>query len=233
VLWTVVTATVTVFHIASTKGAAVLRTLIGAYYALVVSCDRAKAYRWVGRIQWCWAHLRRDFQAMINRGGEAGKVGADLLCLADTMFGYWQRVRDGTLSRRTFQNYLVHIRSLFCEQLERGLECGCAATAATCADLLDGFKNLWHFATVEGVEPTNNAAEQAHRHLVQWRKLCYGSDSPAGSRFVERIASVVATCRRQQRNVLEYLTQCHQAHLHGKPIPLLLPRRHKRPAQAA
>lgn len=233
VLWTVVTATVTVFRIAPTKAAAVLRALIGVSYAYVVGCDRAKAYRWVRRLQWCWAHLRRDFQAMINRGGEAGKVGAELLHLADTMFEWWHRVRDGTLSRRSFQNYLVSIRSLVYEQLERGLECGCAATAATCADLLDNFHNLWHFATVEGVEPTNNRAEQAHRHLVQWRKLCYGSDSTTGSRFVERIGSVVATCRRHQRHVLDYLTQCHEARLHGKPIPLLLPQPEQHLSQAA
>jgi hypothetical protein len=45
----------------------------------------------------------------------------------------------------------------------------------------------------------------------------------AGSRFVGRMPSVVATCRRQEINVLEYLTQCYQAHLNGQAAPSRLP----------
>ena len=42
-----------------------------------------------------------------------------------------------------------------------------------------------------GVEPTNNAAEREVRHAVCWRKTSYGTDSAAGSRFVERILTVI------------------------------------------
>jgi transposase len=48
---------------------------------------------------------------------------------------------------------------------------------------------------VEGVEPTNNVAERALRPAVLWRKGSFGSNSEAGSRFAERLLSVVATCR--------------------------------------
>jgi len=43
----------------------------------------------------------------------------------------------------------------------------------------------WTFAGVEGIEPTNNDAEQVLRHAVPWRKSSGGTDSEAGSRFVE------------------------------------------------
>src|SRR5947208_1658035 len=46
-----------------------------------------------------------------------------------------------------------------------------------------------------------------------YRKLSGGTDSEAGSRFVERMLSVVATCRQQEINVLDYLTRCYQARL--------------------
>ena len=82
-----------------------------------------------------------------------------------------------------------------------------------------GRDGLWTFVRVEGVEPTNNAAERALRHAVIWRKISGGTDSEAGSRFVERMLTVVATCRQQKRGVLGYLTQCHQAHL-DEPAPL-------------
>ena len=72
-------------------------------------------------------------------------------------------------------------------------------------------EGLWNFARFPGVEPTNNAAERALRHAVIWRRISGGTDSEAGSRFVERMLTVVATCRQQGRNVLEYLTSCFEA----------------------
>ena len=69
------------------------------------------------------------------------------------------------------------------------------------------------------MEPTNNAAERAVRHAVCWRKTSYGTDSVRGSRFVERILTVVATCRQQDRGVLDFLIQA----LTGPAKPSLLP----------
>ena len=104
-----------------------------------------------------------------------------------------------------------------------GRVCACAKTAATCAELLKVEAALWTFVRVEGIEPTNNAAERAGRHAVQWRKTSYGTDSQAGSQFVARILSVVATCRQQGHHVLGYLTQCCAAALQGDPAPSLRP----------
>jgi transposase len=109
--------------------------------------------------------------------------------------------------------------------LERGSRCACAKTAATCGELLRLWECLWTFTRVEGVEPTNNAAERALRHAVIWRRISGGTDSEAGSRFVERMLSAVATCRQQERSVLEYLTSCFEADRHGHAIPSLLPAR--------
>src|SRR6201999_1275557 len=91
--------------------------------------------------------------------------------------------------------------------LDSGSRCGCAKTAATCAELLRLWESLWTFTRIEGVEPTNNAAERALRHAVIWRRISGGTDSEAGSRFVERMLSVVATCRQRDVNVLDYLTR--------------------------
>jgi transposase len=82
---------------------------------------------------------------------------------------------------------------------------------------------LWTFVTVEGVEPTNNAAERVLRQAVLWRKKSFDTRGPCGSCFVERILSVVATCRLQGRNVLEYLTAACIAAANHEPAPSLLP----------
>ena len=101
----------------------------------------------------------------------------------------------------------------------------CKKTAGTCRKLLKQESWLWTFVWVEGIEPTNNDAERVLRHAVLWRKSSGGTDSEAGSRFVERMLSVVATCRQQNRNVLELLTACCRARLDGSAAPSLLPAR--------
>jgi transposase len=88
--------------------------------------------------------------------------------------------------------------------------------------LLEGEEHLWTFLKVRGIEPTNNAAERALRHAVLWRKSSGETASASGSRFVERVLSVVATCRQQGRNVLEFLTDCFRAQVMGSPQPSLL-----------
>jgi transposase len=218
-LWVVVAPLVTVFTIAGSRGAAVARLLLGPAYRFVATCDRYRGYLWIDRCQLCWAHLRRDFQAMIDRGGPGQKIGEALLEQADQLFEWWHRVRDDTLTRGTFQTYLTGLRRAVGGLLERGVGCGCAKTAATCRDLLADEPCLWTFARVEGVEPTNNAAERALRHAVLWRKSSGGTDSAAGSRFAERLLSVVATCRQQGRHVLTTLTAC----LTDQQAPSLLP----------
>ena len=222
-LWVAVTELVTVFTIAPSRGAEVARAMLGTAARKVVICDRLKSYAWIKRRQYCWAHLRRDFQAMIDRGGEAGEVGRRLMDHSDALFGWWYRVRDGTLARSSFRLYVSWLRPCLKEDLERGLGCGCSRTAGTCRELLAGETLLWTFVRVEGVEPTSNDAERALRHGVIYRKTSGGTDSEQGSRFVERMLSVVATCRQQDLNVLDYLTRCYQAHLDGQPAPSLLP----------
>jgi len=83
--------------------------------------------------------------------------------------------------------------------------------------------HFWTFARIEGVEPTNNTAERTINVAVRWRKMSGGTDSEAGSRFVERILTVVATCRQQRRDLLEYLTACLTAHSTKSSPPSLLP----------
>jgi transposase len=222
-LWGAVTDLVTVFTIVPSRGAEVARDILGTDPEKVVISDRFKSYGWIKRRQFCWAHLDRDFQAMIDRGGESAEVGRLLLGHSERLFDWWHRVRDGTMARATLRSKVAMIRFSFREDLRRGVASGCARTAGTCRELLAGEAHLWTFVRVEGVEPTNNDAERALRHGVIYRKLSGGTDSEAGSRFVERMLSVVATCRQQEINVLDYLSRCYQAHLDGQPVPSLVP----------
>jgi len=224
-LWTAVTNTAALFVIHLRRGAEGLKALLGETIAGLVCSDRWSAYHLipVERRQLCWAHLRRDFQAMVDRGGEAGAVGAELLAHADMMFGLWHKVRDGKRRRRWLLGHVedwlrAEVRSL----LEQGAACSCAKTAGVCKEILKLEEAMWTFARQEGLEPTNNAAERALRPAVIKRKRSFGCHSEAGCRFVERLLSVTQTLRMLRRPVLDYLVEALVAHRHGLLAPELL-----------
>lgn len=221
--WAASTPMVTAFTIAATRCGGVARRIRGAVARRVIVSDRFPRCGWIEVRQFCRAHLRRDFQAMIDRGGESAAVGRRLLEHPDKLLHRWHRVRDGTTARSTSKGYADPLRCAVRRGLRRGAECSCAKTAATCRELLAGEKHFRTSPRVEGVGPTNSAAERAPRHAVIWRKIGGGTESDAGSPFVERMLSVVATCRQQGRDVLEGLISCHEAHLLGLPAPSLLP----------
>src|SRR3954471_5788879 len=152
-LWTAVTRLVTVFTIAPSRGADVAKDMLGTDAEKVVISDRLTSYSWIKRRQFCWAHLNRDFQAMVARGGESAEVGRLLLGHSERLFDWWHRVRDGTMARATLRSRVAMIRFSFREDLRRGVASGCSKTAGTCRELLAGETHLWTFVRVEGVEP--------------------------------------------------------------------------------
>ncbi len=223
-LWTAATASVALFVVHARRGATGLTATLGETITGVVCSDRYSTYQRISlaQRQLCWAHLRRDFQAMAERGGEAADIGQQLVVYTEVLFALWYKVRDGTRSRRWLARQLADVRADVALLLEQGCACGCAATAATCRDILAVEPALWTFTQVAGVEPTNNAAERALRPAVLWRKRSFGSWSEAGCRRVERLLSVVQTLRLQQRDVLGYLSEAVAAYRSNHPAPKVL-----------
>jgi transposase len=221
-VWTVVAAGFTFFACRTSRAAGVLKELLGAAFAGIIHCDRARMYRGFGRLQWCWAHLKRDFQALIDSPCRTRqRLGHDLLRPTRELFALWQRVRDGTLPFADFQAQVQPIRRRIDALLLRGYFN--ALTFGFCQELVEHRENLWTFVDVERIEPTNNAAERALRHAVIWRKLSFGTQSAAGSRFVERLLTVIETCRRQGRDAFAWLSGAVRAHFNNQPAPSLLP----------
>jgi len=222
-LWTFVAKTYTVFALRNTRAATVLHDLLTDAFDGVVNCDRAKMYWKIGRPQWCWAHLKRDFQALIDHPDQQVKrLGRDLMRPTREMFRHWARYRDGTITRRTMLRLMQPIRQEINRLLLRGAFSGNAKLIGMCQQLYDHRDWLWTFLDVDGVEPTNNVSERALRPAVIWRKLSFGTQSAEGSRFVETILTVVETCHKQSRNSFQYLTATMQAHFAGQPAPSLL-----------
>jgi transposase len=224
-LWTAVTPLVSVFVVLATRGRSGAQALLGAAFAGIVGSDRWGGYTWVdpAQRQLCWAHLVRDFAAFVERGGEPARVGQALLDVSAQIFGLWHRVRDGTLPRSTFMREMGPLQAQVEALLADGTTLEHAKTRRACQNILKLAPALWTFVAVDGVEPTNNAAERALRRAVVWRRRSFGTQSGEGSRFAERLLTVVTTLRQQERDVLDYLTVACTAALWGQPAPSLLP----------
>jgi transposase len=57
------------------------------------------------------------------------------------------------------------------------------------------------FVDVQGIEPTNNAAERVLRPAVMYRKLSFGTQSEGGSHFVEHMLTMSEACRLQGHSI--------------------------------
>ena len=224
-LWPFVARLFTVFAVRATREATALTAFLGETFHGVVTCDRAKMYWRLGNLQWCWAHLKRDFQAMIDSGDpRAQHLGYRLRHAACELFEHWADYRHGRISRAALLRRMGPVRRNVERLLLRGTACGHADTRGTCRELHEHRSWLWTFLRHASVEPTNNAGERSLRHAVIWRKLSFGTQSANGSRFVESMLTVVETCRQQGHNAFTFLTRAVEAHLAHQSAPSLLPR---------
>ena len=223
-LWVAVTNVATLFLISCSRGKKALQELIGENFQGIVHSDRWSAYVLVdsARRQLCWAHLKRDFQALSERKTRAGPLGEWGLREIKRLFAIWHRYQAGEITWAGMRWELVPVRTRLGRLLRKGTSCGDPKAEAMCRNLLKLWPALLTFAFVPGVEPTNNRAERALRAAVLWRKGCFGNQSGNGSRFTERILTTVATLRQQDRNIVEYVVAAIQAHRTGQLPPSLL-----------
>jgi transposase len=222
-LWTFVAGLFTVFAVRGSRAATALTTLLTDRFTGAVSCDRAKMYWAIGRLQWCWAHLKRDFQALADSDdGVVKRLGHGLLRPTRELFRQWSRCRDGTVSRAELERNLAPVRQRVESLLLRGAFSGRPRLTGMCQELYEHRPWLWTFLD-HAIEPTNNASERALRHAVIWRKLSFGTQSAGGSRLVETMLTVIETCRQQSRNVFAYVSAAVEAHFADQPPPSLRP----------
>jgi transposase len=223
-LWVAAAGTVAAFLVHARRGWGALAALLGTPVTGFVCSDRWSAYArlspWCRQV--CWAHLRRDFQKLIDRGGAAARLGKRLQGIADRVFQEWHLFRGGGCGRDALLGRLDADAREFERLLRAGRRCADAKAATFCRNVLGLLPAVWRFLVTDGIEPTNNHAERLLRRGVLWRKSAFGCQSAAGCRFVERILTVVQTRRLQGRPVLRYLQGALVAHRSGQPAPSLL-----------
>jgi len=223
-LWGAITHQHAAFHIAADRHERELPELIGERFAGIVSSDRWWAYDQLdpARRQVCWAHLLRDFRAHAEGISHQQRFGERGLQICRELFAAWDRYTD-----HGDRDQLAHEIAPLKRQLKPMLQRATIKTPRNrhyrtfARNLLKLWPALWTFAEIDGVHPTNNAAERGLRNAVIYRKVSLGSQSDAGERFAERMLSISHTCRLQRRSLYRYLIDALEAHTRGSPAPTL------------
>ena len=212
-LWTASTARFAVFAIKRRRSSAQVRSWLPEGAQGIVTSDRWSAYGHLdpSRRQLCWAHLDRDLQGLVDASPD--DVDTDLILRgAHQMFHNWKAFKAGEIDRQQLKDAVSGFRGCLhrwatraAQSTEKGKRRGLAK------DLMRLWPAVFQFIDRDDTEPTNNQAERDLRPAVLWRKGSFGTRSDAGSRFVERILSVWATCKRQGTALIDWVTEALHA----------------------
>jgi len=227
-LWTFVSSICVYFIISPSRAAKVLEEVLGPVFKGVISSDDHSAYSAYhknGKRQLCWPHLIRKLKALKdNRGSpDAYMFSKNMLKETGRLFSYWHAYRESDCSLEQLYQATSLIRARMKKYCQKYRDSEDKAVRTRARRTIKNWAHLFTFLEVEGVDPTNNAAERSFRHAVLWRKICFGSQSETGERYVERILSVTRTCKMQERNVMDFLTELMEATFHDMPIPEIIP----------
>ena len=223
--WCFRAAGYTVFKIDPSRGACVLEEVLGDAFGGVLGSDLYSAYvKYTGDhdllAQLCLAHLIRDVRYLTTLPDKVTKnYGTRLLDAIRKLFHVIHR-RE-TMQPHAFRRALERAKVVVMKTAKA------APMRSEAQTMADRFKthgaSYFTFITEPGVEPTNNRAEQAIRHVVIDRRITQGTRGTNGQRWSERIWTTMATCAQQGKSAFEFIGQALQAMLTGTPAPSLLP----------
>lgn len=227
-LWTFVALRAVFFLISPSRGAQVLREVLGEHFAGIITSDDHSAYNSYhkkGIRQLCWPHLIRKLKALKDgrSSPHAYCFARNMLKEAGAIFTVWHAFKDSGGTREQLWQKTLPIQTRIRDYCEIFLYSKDPLVRTRAKKTLANWDHLFTFLKYEGVDPTNNRAEQKLRPAVQWRKICFGSQSNNGMRFTERLSTVVGTCRINGINPFHFLVDMVDASFSGKhTVPDLL-----------
>lgn len=216
-LWHVGTETVSLFHGGDSRSRAELESLLGKEFGGCLVSDDYSVYNGyrTARQQKCLAHLRRQCKRLERLGkgvqAEIGKVMKGLIDEAFAQYQSYQQSRDGPQFQQWGEGFRQRVEEAIKHwQPQAGYEAG-----KLLRTLREKAEQWWHFLKEPEVRPDNNLSERALRLGVTKRKVSGGSRSLEGLRDTADLLSVVQSCRRQGRSVMEFFYQALQARCHS------------------
>ena len=213
-VWFAGNETLSFFHIDRHRSAEVAKTIFGEDFNGTLVRDRYSAYNGIG-MDWqaCIAHILtkakeiRGEHALLQQTDKDTAIGPfcdRLMDLCSRLCDTGQKLKSGVIPwKRAAKIEKGFARELntICKQPLR------FKPAETLRTYLAGPEQrfLFTFLRHPGVPPTNNHAEQSLRHLVIFRKICFGTRSETGLKTHSILPSLVQTARRQGIRPREFL----------------------------
>jgi transposase len=194
------------FHIDRHRSADVAQTIFGENFNGTLVRDRYAAYNGIGADwQACIAHIitkakeisgEHALLPQMEKDTATGPFCTRVRDLGARLCDVGQKLKSGEIPWKaapTFEKRSVKELNQICKQPLR------FKPAETLRTFLAGpeQKFLFTFLRHPGVPPTNNHAEQSLRHLVIFRKICFGTRSDSGLKTHSILPSLVQTARRQ------------------------------------
>jgi transposase len=223
--WCFDTLRYSLFKIDPSRGCGVLEKTLGKAFGGIIGADYWGAYRKYARLfdirmQYCLAHLIREIRFL------AEQTAPKLSCWGYELLQWLKKLFD-TLHRREKLTPQGFIRSM--ERLKTGF----LQTMRRPPDhklakkLAKRFKDeaandYFRFLTEPNIEPTNNGTERQIRPVVIDRRITQGTRGQSGMRWCERIWTTIATCKKQNQNVFDFIHQSIIAHWSNKKYPSLI-----------
>jgi len=213
-LWFAGNETLAFFHIDRHRSAEVAKTIFGEDFDGTLVRDRYAAYNGIG-VDWqiCIAHIltkakeiRAEYALLpqTEKDAATGPFCDRLIALCSQLCDAGQKLKSGDIPRKRapkIEKRFITQLSNICKQTLR------FKPAETLRIYLAGpdQRFLFTFLRRPGVPPTNNHAEQSLRHLVIFRKICFGTRSESGLKTHSILPSLVQTARRQGVHPREFL----------------------------
>jgi transposase len=159
------------FAVSASRGAKVLKEILGEVHAGVIRSDMFSAYNAYhkGLRQLCRAHIIRHVKGIKHgcRNPAGARFAKWMLTEIGRMFGLWHACKKGPLDRRTLVRKSVRIRARMNRYLNTYAASADEDASRQAKCLLEHWDHLFTFLEHEGVEPTNNSAEQSVRPVAK------------------------------------------------------------------
>jgi transposase len=212
-LWVIANSHLCLFQAADTRSRAELEAILGTEYRGVLSSDDYSVYNGyqVAAQQKCLAHLRRHFLRLVKLPGLNNReIGETFVSLIDEAFKNYRVLQESKnyLSYTDWANrFKFQVRSV----VEQWIDKAGGTAGKLLRSLIDKATQWWYFLDHPEVPPDNNLAERTLRLAVTKRKVSGGSRSMERFQHTANLLTVVQTCRRQERSVIDFFEQAIKA----------------------
>lgn len=212
-LWIFANTDFALFHAADTRSRAELEFILGSSYSGVLSSDDFSAYNGypVKAQQKCQAHLRRHFKKLIQLPGlNNQEIGTKFLSLIDEGFKNYALFQQNQ-NLDEFWSWASEFKLKVESAIHSWIDQAGGEASKLLRSLRKKAHQWWYFLDHPEIPPDNNLAERTLRLAVTKRKVSGGSRSMERFQDTANLLTVIQTCRRQGRSVIQFFEQAIKA----------------------